>query len=426
MQENASYEFPKGFLWGAATSAHQVEGNNHNDWTEWEQKSAKDKVESAKAKKWPVHILGRYPSPLQKENYISRLACDHYNRFREDVDLARSLGHNAHRFSIEWSRIEPEEGVFDEKEIAHYREVLAALHGRGMEPFVTLWHWTLPLWVRDEGGWGNKKTIGYFLRYVEKLCQTLGKDIAFWMPLNEPGIYIGLGYLQAAQPPFVKSLHKANTVFKHLMAAYRGAYAVIHAHYPASRVGLSHYAAHVIPYKNGLWNKVLASALNYFRNGRFLNAVKNTNDFIGIQYYHTDFVNLKLGGRFGFFELKNPNTWLSDMGWQIYPEGIYYVVKQAARYKKPIYITENGVADARDVHRERFIKEHLQWVCKAIQEGADVRGYFYWSLLDNFEMPRLDGFWPRFGLCEVDYKTMERRVRPSALAYKRICETNSL
>ena len=165
--ENQDTPFPKNFFWGAATSAHQVEGSNRNDWTEWERENARRLTEEAKKKQWSDFILQNYPNPLQEENYISGRACDHYNRFREDFDIARSLGHNAHRFSIEWSRIEPEEGKFDEREIEHYREVIRALRERGIEPFVTLWHWTLPLWVRDQGGWENSAIIPHFASYCE-------------------------------------------------------------------------------------------------------------------------------------------------------------------------------------------------------------------------------------------------------------------
>src|SRR3989338_7255750 len=167
------------FYWGAATSSHQIEGGNSNDWTEWEKTHAKRLALGAKRTTWPEFILKNYPSPLEPENYISGKACDHYNRFREDFDIAKSLGHNAHRFSLEWSRIEPEEGRFDEKEIAHYREVIAALRERGMEPFVTLWHWTLPLWLRNQGGWENKKTIQDFVLYAEKIVELLGEHITF-------------------------------------------------------------------------------------------------------------------------------------------------------------------------------------------------------------------------------------------------------
>lgn len=420
---NKVFKFPKGFLWGAATSAHQVEGGNRNDWTEWEKANAERLVKEAK-NYWQKWQQEKFPEMFNLENYISGRTCDNYDRYEEDFNIAKSLGHNAHRFSIEWSRIEPEEGKFNEKEIEHYRKIIHALRARGMEPFVTLWHWTNPIWIRDIGGWENKKTIEYFLRYVGKIADSY-QDINFWIPLNEPGSYVGMGYIQGAFPPQVKNLFRANKVFKNLMEAHKEAYSTLHKYKTNALVGISHYAVYMLPYKNFFWNRILVKILDYIKNWRFLNTIGNKYDFIGIQYYHTDIVNLKIGkGRWWFVDLKNTNNWTSDLNWWVYPEGIYHILRRAARYKKPIYITENGVADARDIHRKKFIKEHLRWIYKAIQENVSIRGYFHWSLLDNFEWDK--GFWPRFGLVEVNYKTFERKLRSSAHVYAEIARSNSV
>src|SRR3990172_4361676 len=189
------FQFPKGFYWGSATSAHQVEGDNVNDWSEWEKENAERLAKEAENKfghlpNWS-DIKEQAQSP---QNYISGRACDHYNRYEEDFDIAKSLGHNAHRFSIEWSRIEPEEGKFNEKEIEHYRKVIKALKKRDIEPFVTLWHWTNPNWIRDLGGWENKKTVEYFLRYVRRIFNEYNDLVKFWIPVNEPGTQVSLGY----------------------------------------------------------------------------------------------------------------------------------------------------------------------------------------------------------------------------------------
>lgn len=365
--------FPKNFYWGAATSSHQVEGGNRNDWEEF--------------------------MPAGK-------ACDHYNRYEEDFDIAKQLGHNAHRFSIEWSRIEPEEGKFDEKEIKHYQKVIDALRKRGIEPFVTLWHWTLPLWIRDIGGWENKKTVDYFLRYVDKILSAQGglKSVQYFITLNEPEIFASNSYLKGVWPPQNKCLRSYFKVFRNLIEAHRRAYKIIKENNPEAKTGIA---------KNNIYFEGRALFLiDWWWNGYFLNKIKNYQDFIGLNYYfHRCFP-------------KNKNEIISDLGWEIYPEGIYHVLKDLKKYGLPVYITENGVADAQDEKREKFIKEHLYWVHRAIQEGVDVYGYFYWSLLDNFEWDK--GFWPRFGLVEVDYKTMERKIRPSALEYKKIIEANAV
>jgi beta-glucosidase len=423
-----NFKFPKDFFWGAATSAHQVEGNTSNNWTEWEKENAERLAKESHSK------FGHLPNwkdieaeATDPDNYISGRACDHYNRYEEDFNIAKELGHNAHRFSIEWSRIEPEEGKFDEAEIEHYRDVIISLRKRGLEPFVTLWHWTNPTWISDDRGWENKKTVAKFLRYVERITHEYKNIVNFWMPLSEPGTYIGMSYIQGAFPPQKRlSLFSANRAFKNLMSAYRQTYRLIHSNNPEAKVGMSHYAVYMFPYKNRIWNNVLVKILDYIRNWRFLDSVNDTNDFIGIQYYHTDNIKFSpfMNGKWGFIDTRNKNSWVTDIGWDIYPEGIYYLLKRAQKYKKPIYITENGIADKKDFQREKFIRENLKQISRAILEGADVKGYFYWSLLDNFEWDK--GFWPRFGLIEINYETLERKIRPSALIFRDIIKNQSV
>lgn len=377
--------FPRGFYFGAATSAHQVEGGNRNDWTEWEKEDAKRLAEEAALRQaqgapWADHILKNYPNPLQPENYISGKAADHYNRYEEDFDIAKKLGHNAHRFSVEWSRIEPEEGKFNQKEIEHYRKVIQALRERGLEPFVTLWHWTNPVWIRDIGGWENPGAVEYFTRYAEKITRSL-ESVRYWITINEPEVYSLNSYLLGVRPPQKISIFKYLRVVKNLTRAHQKAYEAIHS--SSVKAGITQHNV-------------------YF--DRFLHEIKDHQDFIGVNYYQYR------GGR--------GRNRKSDMGWSIYSEGIYHVLKSLKKYNKPIYVTENGLADARDTHRGEFIREHVDWIKKAAEENVDVRGYFYWSLLDNFEWDK--GFWPRFGLVEVDYKTMARKIRPSALVYRDI------
>ena len=405
-------DFPKGFFWGSSTSAHQVEGGNRNDWSEWEKANAERLAKEAAKKKWPDFILKNYPNPLQAENYISGKACDHYNRFKEDFDIAKSLGHNAHRFSIEWSRIEPEEGKFNEKEIEHYRQVIRALKERGMEPFVTLWHWTNPIWVRDFGGEENVKFIFYFTRFAKYVSEKL-PEVKFWITLNEPTAVIANGYLLGNQPPAKKNARSALRVFWVLLVTHRRAYRIIHSVAPGANVGFANFMLSIEPYRDNFVDTLVARFFTFWANKFFLKLARNTNDFMTLQYY------CRIKMKFPFTIIKEHRD-ITDLGWEIYPPGIYYILKNLKQHNKPIYITENGLADARDQKRAKFIKDHMYWTAKAITEGADVRGYFYWSLLDNFEMPRVDGFWPRFGLVEIDYKTLERKIRPSARVYKEI------
>ena len=410
-------KFPKNFLWGAATSAHQAEGNNHNDWSEWERANAERLAKEA-GRKWKKWQQKKFPEMFNPENYISGRACDHYNRYEEDFNIAKELGHNAHRFSIEWSRIEPEEGKFDEKEIEHYRKVILALRKRGMEPFVTLWHWTNPIWLSKVGGPENKKFAFYFSRYASFVVEQLSGLVDFWITLNEPTSVIANSYMSGAWPPQKKNPLLALKVYKNLAQAHNYAYNEIHKISPKAKVGFANILAFYEPYnKNSALDKIAVKIAKYFGNEKFLNLTKDKHDFLTAQYYFHN--RLKFPGR-----IKNENKTVSDLGWEIYPEGIYHIIKDLRKYNLPIYVTENGLADANDSRRAKFIKDHLYWIHKAIQEGADVRGYFHWSLLDNFEWDK--GFWPRFGLVEVNYETMERMIRKSAWEYAKICRRNEI
>lgn len=359
------------FWWGAATSAHQAEGGNQNDWSDFE----------------------------AARNYArSGQAADHYHRFREDFDIARSLGHNAHRFSIEWSRIEPEEGKWNEKEINHYREVINTLSERGLEPFVTLWHWTAPRWFRDRGGWTWGGAPRAFARFAERMAREFS-SVNYWITLNEPNVYTGHGYWTGIWPPGERRalLHwfAANRM---LARGHKEAYRAIKDARPTALVG---FTQHVI-----WFSRRRAFLKRYLWNHRFTRAVGSAQDFIGINYYLSD--------------RDCPSK--SDMGWSIDPEGLYHILCEFRRYRKPLFVFENGIADADDAKRGAFISDHIAALKRAKDCGADVHGYFYWSLIDNFEWDK--GFGPRFGLVSVDYDTFARKVQPSAWEYKRIIESS--
>jgi len=369
-------EFPKGFYWGTATSAYQIEGGIKNDWSEAGKK------------------------------YNAGLACDHYHRFEEDFDFAKQMNNNAHRFSIEWARVEPEEGKFDQKELNHYKEVLLALKQRNLEPFVTLYHWTLPIWFAEKGGWLNKDAPKYFERFVEKVVREYKGLVKFWITLNEPNIYASHSFLIGGWPPFIKSWQKTKLALNQLIEAHKTAYKIIHKIVPDAQVG---------PVTNNIWYRgILKILLDYKWNHWFLENIKNYFDFIGLNYY--------FGYSISGFIFKGKE--ISDLGWKIVPDGIYHVLMDLKKYNKPIYITENGLADAKDAKRAKFIIDHLKWVYKAIEEGVNIQGYFHWSLIDNFEWDK--GFAPRFGLIEIDYKTLKRLPRSSSKIYAEICKNNAV
>jgi len=418
--------FPNGFFWGAVVSAHQTEGGNHNDWTEWEKQNAKRLAQEAK-KKYSLWQQRKFPEMLSAENYISASACDHYNRYEKDLDTARSLNLNAFRFSIEWSRIEPQANKFDQEQINHYLKVAQACRERNMEPFVTLWHWTLPIWLRDLGGIENPQFPKYFARYVGIVAEALKKEIKYWITLNEPTSVIGNAYLNAVWPPQKKSLISAHKAHKNLAAAHIEAYRIIRRIDSSVKIGFCNILRYQQPMNiNSILDRLATRASRYFTNQKFFNLTRGNNDFLGVNFYFSDkisFRNLLTKHSLTTTQQKE-GAKITDLGWKIFPEGIYHILIEQKRHDLPVFILENGLADAEDTRRKPFIEQHLLWIHKAIENGVNVCGYFYWSLIDNFEWDK--GFWPRFGLVEVDYSSFERRIRPSALEYAKICKSNKL
>ncbi|MBM4465807.1 MAG: glycoside hydrolase family 1 protein [Chloroflexi bacterium] len=416
--------FPKGFLWGTATSAHQVEGNNrNNDWWEWE--------------KEPGHIL---------DGSRSALACDWWNRAEGDFDLAQEMGHNAHRLSLEWSRIEPREGEWDDDAMARYRQMLVGLRERGLEPMVTLHHFTNPLWLVEKGGWETEAVVPLFERYVTRVAEELGDLIGLWSVLNEPNIYAMLSYAGGRWPPGKRSLPLAFKVLGNMLIAHGRAYRVIHRLQPRAQVGIAHamrvfdpadpssrldrWAAWIPDY---IFNRLTLTALTEGVLGfplalnRRVPELVDSADFLGLNYYTRDLVAFdarrpgELFGRRFYAE----GAEMSDGGYsEVYPEGLYRLLKRLAAYGKPIYVTENGLPDADDDQRPRFILTHLAATHRAIEEGAPVKGYFHWTLVDNFEWA--EGWTLRFGLIALNVETQKRTIRRSGQLYQEICQTAAI
>ncbi len=406
MKEQKSFMFPKGFFWGASTAAHQVEGGTMNDWSEWE-KSEKRLKHLKKLK-----LIEKFG----ENNFISGMAADHYNRFDDDFKMAGEMGHNATRFSLEWSRIEPIEGEFDEKELGHYRDVVRSARRNGLESFVTIWHWPIPLWLRDKGGWESKKMPKYFARYAERVMRAMGNDVKFWITLNEPQVYSAESFLLGEWPPQKMNPSSYLKVFHNLIKAHIAAYGAIKKISPKAQVGIASHNMHFDASKRSLMGHIFKAVADWWWNFYFLGRINDYQDFIGLNHYFHKKMDHWWSGK--------KNEVFSDMGWRLHPESMEHVLMDLKRFKKPIYITENGLADEGDVKRPWFIIETLKHVHRAIEHGADVRGYLHWSLMDNFEWA--EGFWPRFGLVEVDYKTLERKMRPSAHLYRDICLENGV
>ncbi|MEX2055257.1 MAG: glycoside hydrolase family 1 protein [Candidatus Andersenbacteria bacterium] len=382
------------FLWGAATSAHQVEGNNvHSDWWAWEKQTP----------------------GIER----SGLACDHYQRFRDDFILARSLGHNAHRLSLEWSRWQYTRSEWSSKAIAHYREVLQELKKQQLHSFVTLHHFTNPQWFAEIGGWANPRAPHLFEQYVKRVVAEVGDLIDVWVTINEPMVYVLQSYVQGLWPPQQKNIRVALRVIRHVAAAHQLAYQAIHQRFPRAVVGIAQNfeAFTVAPDASALDHRV-RDTIDWFYNHRFFSMTRGTHDYIGVNYYFT--TQIKAKRSWPFFTKVPLSLPTSDLGWPISPAGLRQVLRGAKRYHLPIYITENGIANASDDHRSAFIRAHVRAVEQAQSEGIDVRGYLHWSLLDNFEWA--SGYNAKFGLVAVDLATQERTVRPSARVFQAIIE----
>lgn len=402
-----SSTFGKHFLWGASTSSHQVEGNTHNQWTVWELENARSLANQAHS------YLGEYQdwADVPKEagdprNYISGRATDHLNRYEEDFDLLEKMNMNAFRFGIEWSRVEPEQGVWDPAALAHYKRYLKELRKRGIEPLVTLFHFTLPVWFADMGGFERRSNIKYFTRYVEKIIQELGSDMKYIITINEPEIYASCSYFFELWPPAERNAFRFWRVYSNLAAAHNRSAKLIHRLNRRYKVSIAKHSLHLYAGDSTVLSRLSVRVARYFSDDYFLKKVAKNCDFIGLNYYQS----IRIFG-YAVHNIESPRN---DLQWPMIPGDIDKVIMRLHdRYKLPIIVTENGLADAADKDRRWWIEETLKGLQRAIDRGADVKGYLHWSLTDNFEWAY--GKWPRFGLAHVDYKTGKRTLRPSAV-----------
>ncbi len=427
--------FPKGFQWCVATAGHQVEGDNvHSDWWAFEQ----------------------IPGAI-KNGERSGKASFHMDRVREDVKLMKDLGVKTYRFSIEWSRLEPREGEFDTKAFDYYAEELRLLKEAGIAPMVTIHHFVQPQWFSASGGWNREDAPDVFLRYVTKLEERFGPRVGYWVTFNEPTVLLIGGYGEGFFPPAQKNwkLWKpAIQILKAHAKAYRHLHAKAKERGQTIKVGLAHHLRPIssnqfllkrpVAYADSIlnWSLPLAlktGVLKAFQKKELLGLgwpwparielpeIKGTQDFLGINYYTREDIRVQLKkphlARDPF-----PGLEASELNWGLDPEGFFEVFKQAKAHfpDMPYFVTENGLADAKDRWRGRYLISHVKQIHRAITElGANVEGYCHWSLLDNFEWH--EGFWPRFGLFEVDYAGGgTRKARPSAEVARRIFKSNSI
>ena len=411
-QTESNLKFPHRFYWGAATSAHQVEGNNHNNWSVWELENARSLAKSAEYKLSDLPIWSQIRAQAtDPNNYVSGVAIDHYRRYELDLAIAQKLNLNAYRFSIEWSRIEPEEGVWNQEAIDHYRAYIREIKRRGMEPMPTLFHWTTPVWFSEKGGFERSKNIRYFVRFCERVIDEYHQDVRYITSINEPDTVASHGYVTLDHPPQQRSFFKAFFVYRNLLKAHKKIYSYAHKKSRRLRVGFTKSYAWVRAGDERFITRLAVRGDLWFRDDIPLRFVRRKCDFIGVNYYFSD--------RHIGVQLNNTHENLNDLGWEMRPEDIKHVLIRLKKWKKPILVTESGVADQRDEHRKWWIAQTLAGIYAAQSAGADVIGYLHWSLFDNFEWAY--GRWPRFGLVEIDYDdNLKRTVRPSGLWYGKL------
>ena len=428
--------FSKDFLWGAASASAQVEGA----WNE----------DGKTASIWDVAT-----DKQVKNGETCHVACDHYHRYKEDVALMKELGLKSYRFSVSWPRVMPEKGKVNPKGIQFYVNLVKELRAAGIEPMCTVFHWDLPVWVQDEGGWKNPKIVELFAEYTKVVVEALSEYVTYWMTINEPQCFIMMGNVGGAHAPFRRDFLAMKKLVRNTLLAHGTAVKVIrkYAKTPA-KIGVAMAASCYVPnaetkegiekakyytfehtagvVNNAIWSDpiFLKEAPNRIR-GKLskadLELIGQPLDFVGVNVYQP--INHNLPGK---ENQPAPDAKRTMLNWIIDGRCLYWVIRFFhERYKLPVMVTENGMANpdkvgpdgkVHDPERIEFTHEYLAGVKRAVDENIPVLGYQHWSIMDNFEWA--EGYGPRFGLIHVDYQTQKRTIKDSGYDYAEIIRTN--
>lgn len=436
--------FSEDFLWGSASAAYQVEGAYDTD----------GRGQSI----WDALSEGKI-----KHNETGKVACDHYHLYKEDISLMKEIGLKTYRFSISWPRIMPKEGEINQKGIEFYKNLVSSLTDAGIEPMCTLYHWDLPMWIHEKGGWRYTEISELFAEYTKIMVEALSDKVTYWMTINEPAAFIGNGYITGQHAPFENNLDKVQEIpdiigplTKNVLLAHGKAVKMIRTYAKGkSQIGAALNGHLIIPSSEAQSDvdrakeetfavETMFSGLDYWAgpmiNGNIhpllkkviteddLNIICQPLDFLGYNCYNSDNYNEYTG--------HNPNVTpgmpRTAMGWPITPKALYWAsVFFYERYELPILITENGMAnydfvmrdgEVHDPQRIDYMESYLAGLKRAVEEGIPVVGYLYWSLLDNLEWA--EGYDKRFGLIYVDYTTQQRTLKDSAKWYAKVIQSN--
>ncbi len=404
------FQFPNGFLWGAATAAHQVEGNNLNS---------------------DYWLLEQLPNSPFIEPSLD--ACDHYHRYAQDIKLLAQLGLNCYRFSVEWARVEPVKGHFSRAAMDHYRNVALSCIEHGVKPVVTYHHFTCPIWFAAQGGWENPESIDLFARYCEKITRHLGDLISVACTINELNFtaqldaknFVPIERRKAVMSAAAKSigvkhfsaapLGEPKAISNNILKAHQKGRDAIKSVRPTLPTGMT---LTMIDFQAAPGGEQKLKQLRYEIEDRFLKVARG-DDFVGVQAYTREFIDEN-----GFIPVQQ-GAELTQMGYEFWPNAIEPAIRRAASVTGiPIYVTENGVGTADDNKRIDYIEGALRGIQRCLEDGIDIRSYIHWTLLDNFEWT--NGYEPTFGLVAVDRNNFKRRVKPSANFLGKIASSNSL
>lgn len=421
--KSKSLSFPEDFLWGTASAAYQVEGDSfNNQWYAWEQQGRTRGKAGKACGWWDGHWAG-------------------------DFDRAAATGQNAHRLSVDWCRVQPQPGQWDDAAIEKYRAILRGARERGLTLLVTLHHFTDPLWIAENGGWENPETPALFDQYVRKAVPAFREFTNLWVTINEPNSLVLGGYVSGDMPPGKRDFRLAVKVLRNMALGHAAAYRTIHEFQPNALVSYAQHYRPMLPFRP--WHpadRVLASVSHGMVNMGFPTAVKsgvmktpfgnfrvpqvkNTLDYVGMNYYTSEAVKFDLScpDRLFLRHFFPDGSDLSETGFIANtPRFFYRGLRWASRFFRglPILVTENGTEDSADRTRPRYILSHLHQLWKAIADGCPVEGYFHWTLTDNYEWER--GWTQKFGLWGLNRETQERIRRPSVDLYESVCRENAL